>query len=121
MTEGKWDTQCISGYINEHCRICNNHVTDNDFKESNFVIDVSGLIVHDRCPQNHAREPMTEEKQITTGLMEWQITGDLLQQFKDAKHKEAFYSPPLMELFGGFSFILAVLNHLRIAPFISNV
>eukprot|EP01083_Nonionella_stella_P312728 1119598_1 len=96
MTEGKRDTQmtqCISGYINEHCRICNNHVTDNDFKESNFVIDVSGLIVHDRCPQNHTLEPMREEKQITTGLMEWQVTGDLLQQFKDANHKEAFYSP----------------------------
>eukprot|EP01083_Nonionella_stella_P225906 802770_1 len=100
MTEGKWDTQCISGYINEHCRICNNHVTDIDFKESNFVIDVSGLIVHGRCPQNHTLEAMAEEKQIAAGLMEWQVTEHLLQQFKDAKHKEAFYSPQFTTIDG---------------------
>eukprot|EP01083_Nonionella_stella_P175302 610099_1 len=36
---------------------------------------------------------MAEEKQNTNELIQWQVTGDLLQQFKDSKHKKAFYSP----------------------------
>eukprot|EP01083_Nonionella_stella_P245260 852702_1 len=35
---------------------------------------------------------MAEEKQNTNELIQWQVTGDLLQQFKDSK-KKAFYSP----------------------------
>eukprot|EP01083_Nonionella_stella_P013553 38157_1 len=37
---------------------------------------------------------MAEEKQSTTiGFIDWRVTGNLLQQFKDAKHKDSFYSP----------------------------
>eukprot|EP01083_Nonionella_stella_P170897 582641_1 len=45
---------------------------------------------------------MAEQKQHTfnihqgpnaNGVIEWKVTGDLLQQFKDAKHKQMFYSP----------------------------
>eukprot|EP01083_Nonionella_stella_P114495 338604_1 len=33
------------------------------------------------------------QKQSANGVIEWKVTGDLLQQFKDAKHKQEFYSP----------------------------
>eukprot|EP01083_Nonionella_stella_P098616 277357_1 len=33
------------------------------------------------------------QRQNPTGFIEWKVTGDLLQQFKDAKHKQVFYSP----------------------------
>eukprot|EP01083_Nonionella_stella_P209056 758137_1 len=33
------------------------------------------------------------QKQRTNGVIEWEVTGDLFQQFKDAKHKQEFYSP----------------------------
>eukprot|EP01083_Nonionella_stella_P195175 719210_1 len=33
------------------------------------------------------------EKQNTNGVIKWKVTADLLQQFKDAKHKQRFYSP----------------------------
>eukprot|EP01083_Nonionella_stella_P170894 582636_1 len=33
------------------------------------------------------------QRQNPTGFIEWKVTGDLLQQFKDAKHKQMFYSP----------------------------
>eukprot|EP01083_Nonionella_stella_P098372 276582_1 len=36
---------------------------------------------------------MAEEKQSEFGFIQWEITGNLLQQFKDAEHKQAFYSP----------------------------
>eukprot|EP01083_Nonionella_stella_P076561 208684_1 len=38
---------------------------------------------------------MAEQKQNTNGFIEWNVTGDLLQQFKDAcaKHKQVFCSP----------------------------
>eukprot|EP01083_Nonionella_stella_P278234 946117_1 len=36
---------------------------------------------------------MAEQKQNTNGFIEWKVTGDLLQQFKDAKRKQEFYSP----------------------------
>eukprot|EP01083_Nonionella_stella_P249902 863614_1 len=36
---------------------------------------------------------MSEKKQNNNGCIEWKVTGNLLQQFKNAKFKQAFYSP----------------------------
>eukprot|EP01083_Nonionella_stella_P044471 119725_1 len=36
---------------------------------------------------------MAEQKQNTNGLIEWKVTGNLLEQFQNAKHKQKFESP----------------------------
>eukprot|EP01083_Nonionella_stella_P115223 341394_1 len=36
---------------------------------------------------------MAEQKQNTNGFIEWKITGNLLEQFKNAKHDQKFVSP----------------------------
>eukprot|EP01083_Nonionella_stella_P161071 527166_1 len=36
---------------------------------------------------------MAEEKQNTNGFIKWEVTGNLLQQFQKAKHKQKFQSP----------------------------
>eukprot|EP01083_Nonionella_stella_P224171 798200_1 len=36
---------------------------------------------------------MAEQKQNTNGFLEWKVTGNLLEQFKNAKHKQLFQSP----------------------------
>eukprot|EP01083_Nonionella_stella_P114071 336874_1 len=35
---------------------------------------------------------MAEEKQNTNGFIKWEVTGNLLQQFQNAKHKQKFQS-----------------------------
>eukprot|EP01083_Nonionella_stella_P140119 428996_1 len=40
------------------------------------------------------------QKQNTNGVIEWKVTADLLQQFKDAKHKDVFYSPQFTTIDG---------------------
>eukprot|EP01083_Nonionella_stella_P098618 277359_1 len=40
------------------------------------------------------------QRQNPTGFIEWKVTGDLLQQFKDAKHKQEFYSPQFTTIDG---------------------
>eukprot|EP01083_Nonionella_stella_P143476 446064_1 len=36
---------------------------------------------------------MAEQKQNTNGFTEWKVTRNLLEQFKNAKHKQLFQSP----------------------------
>eukprot|EP01083_Nonionella_stella_P179460 637252_1 len=36
---------------------------------------------------------MAEQKQNTNGFIQWKVTGNLLEQFKNAKHKQVFHSP----------------------------
>eukprot|EP01083_Nonionella_stella_P143474 446061_1 len=36
---------------------------------------------------------MAEQKQNTNGFTEWKVTRNLLEQFKNAKHKQEFHSP----------------------------
>eukprot|EP01083_Nonionella_stella_P278232 946114_1 len=36
---------------------------------------------------------MAEQKQNTNGFIEWKVTGNLLEQFKNAKQKQVFQSP----------------------------
>eukprot|EP01083_Nonionella_stella_P272870 925532_1 len=43
---------------------------------------------------------LTEQKQNANGFVEWKVTGNLLQQFKNAKHKQVFYSPPFETIDG---------------------
>eukprot|EP01083_Nonionella_stella_P318351 1163118_1 len=42
-------------------------------------------------PQRRQQEE--EEKENKNGFIEWTVTGNLLQQFQNAKHKQYFYSP----------------------------
>eukprot|EP01083_Nonionella_stella_P163980 541404_1 len=43
---------------------------------------------------------MTEQKQNTNGFIEWKVAGNLLEQFKNATHKDVFYSPPFETING---------------------
>eukprot|EP01083_Nonionella_stella_P054260 143299_1 len=43
---------------------------------------------------------MAEEKENKNGLIEWKVTGNLLSQFKNAKHKESFESPQFKTIDG---------------------
>eukprot|EP01083_Nonionella_stella_P068823 183036_1 len=44
---------------------------------------------------------MAEQKQNTKyGSIEWKVTGNLLDQFKNAKHKQTFYSPQFQTIDG---------------------
>eukprot|EP01083_Nonionella_stella_P194966 718610_1 len=43
---------------------------------------------------------MAEQKQNTNGFIKWEVTGNLLQQFKHAKHKQVFYSPQFQTIDG---------------------
>eukprot|EP01083_Nonionella_stella_P061460 160174_1 len=43
---------------------------------------------------------MAEEKENKNGLIEWKMTGNLLSQFKSAKHNESFESPQFKTIDG---------------------
>eukprot|EP01083_Nonionella_stella_P267802 904904_1 len=43
---------------------------------------------------------MAEEMEHKNGLIEWRVTGHLLQQFKDAKNKQSFTSPQFKTIDG---------------------
>eukprot|EP01083_Nonionella_stella_P170896 582639_1 len=45
------------------------------------------------CYMQKQQNFVPHQKQRTNGVIEWEVTADLLQQFKDAKHKQMFYSP----------------------------
>eukprot|EP01083_Nonionella_stella_P280246 953303_1 len=51
-----------------------------------------------------AQQSSDEEKQHNArsgqGFFKWKVTGDLLTQFKNAKHKQMFYSPPFKTIDG---------------------
>eukprot|EP01083_Nonionella_stella_P136096 413947_1 len=51
-----------------------------------------------------AQQSSDEQKQHNAlsgqGVFKWEVTGDLLTQFKNAKHKQKFYSPPFKTIDG---------------------
>eukprot|EP01083_Nonionella_stella_P160659 525430_1 len=58
---------------------------------------------------------MAEQKQNTNGFIEWKVTGNLLKQFKNAKHKQKFQSPQF-ETIDGTVWRICFYPHGRQSP-----
>eukprot|EP01084_Bolivina_argentea_P041253 76117_1 len=76
-------------------KVRNNHKTIKPVNVRRKKSEKQQTVIH-----NQRRPQEEEEKANENGLIEWRVTGNLLHQFKNAKHKESFESPQFKTIDG---------------------
>eukprot|EP01083_Nonionella_stella_P162447 533328_1 len=88
-------------------KVRNNHKTIKPVNVRRKKSEKQQTVIH-----NQRRPQEEEEKANENGLIEWRVTGNQLHQFRNAKPKQCFYSPPFKTIDGTVWRIIVVPNTL---------